>query len=101
MEIEKGKFLYMGIIKNANFVKPLIPKLVELGISINQIRVDKATISAQNGDYVVNLNPPDNPTELIIGKVKKTEQNNPQHEVDGQEGVIQYDPVLTIDFKPD
>lgn len=99
MEIEKGKFLYMGMIEKSEFIEPMIAKLLECGISINQIRTDKASLFAQNGDYVVNLNPPDNPTKLDIGRVKNTEQNNPQKEVEGQTGFIQYDAVYATDFK--
>jgi len=101
MEIEKGKFLYLGIIQNPNFVKPLLSKLGEICIPINQIVPERASKFAQNGDYIVNLEPPDKPTQLIIGKVKKNGTEQPQREGDGQTDFVQYDPVFTTDFKPD
>ena len=100
MEIEKNKFFYFAKIQNSNVVEPLIKKLGEIGIQINQIVPAQASKFARNGDYIITLDPPDNPIKLIIGKVEKSETKQPQREGDGQIDFVKFNPVLTTDFKP-
>jgi len=101
MEIEKDKLFYFVIPQNPDHVKLLISKLGEIGIPIKQIVPEQASKFAHHGDYIIKLEPPDNPTKLIIGKVEKSETKQPFREGDGQIDFVKFHPILTTDFKYD
>jgi len=98
VEIEKDRFVYFGTIKDQRFVEPIISKLEEIGISKKQIVNVEAAKFAQDGDYIIQPWIPDEPTELIIGRIKKNESLEPQREGDGQSDFVQYDTIARIDF---
>lgn len=87
--------VYFGSTKYPKLDDKIIPKLLEKGFPEEKIIPESASKLAQNGDYIVQWSP-DNPNELIIGKVKKSETIDPQKAGDGQIDMVQYDELFRI-----
>ncbi len=98
MQVEKDKFVYFGTIKNPAFYDKIIPLLIKNGFTKNQIIQEPASKFAQEGDYIVQPWFPDEPTELIIGRVKKGETIEPKRMGDGQLDLVQYDEMIRMPF---
>jgi|SRR3989344_5059025 len=98
MEFDKNKFVYFGTIKNPEFYDRVIPILKKQGVSEKQIIKESASKFAQNDDYIVQPWFPDEPTELIIGRIKKGETIEPKRMGDGQLDLVQYDEIMRIPF---
>lgn len=95
-EIDKELMVYFGGIRDPKLYDKIIPKLLEKGFLEKKIIRESASKLAQNGDYIVIPSFPNNPNELIIGKVKKSETIDPQSKGDGQIDMVQYDELFRI-----
>ena len=95
---EKDRFVYIhqqGIDRFRDQVKS---KLIEIGFDKKQIVDADPRIHGDVGDYFAQVWWPDEPTEIIIGKITKTQRMEPQTPGDGELNFINYDTVMRIEL---
>jgi len=98
LEIDKDKFIYIIPLKNNELIGTMQSKLIEVGFLKNQIVNEDPRKFGQVGDYVAQVWMPDEPTELIIGRINKVQAMSPQRLGDGEMNLIQQDNLLTIEL---
>lgn len=98
LEIDKNRFAYIVPLRNIELLGIVESRLIELGFTKNQIVNEDPRKFGQVGDYVAQVWMPDEPTELIIGRINKVQDLPPQRAGDGEFHIIQHDKLITIEL---
>ena len=85
-------------LKNNELIGTVRSKLIELGFLKNQIVNEDPRKFGQVGDYVAQVWMPDEPTEVIIGRINKVQTLSSQRLGDGEMNLVQHDNLLTIEL---